>query len=285
MTAKPILAIDLGGTKLLLALVDGATIIDRIETPTDRSAGPEVWVAQMAAMAAQWVGQFDRVGITVTGLIEGNHWRALNPETLAIPGRFPLETAATAALGQSVVMCNDAQAAAWGEHVHGAGQGMDTVFLTISTGVGGGVVLNGRLLQGRGGLAGHFGLLLPLPDGPEAMFETGVSGRWIAAQGQTLGLTPDAPAVFAAAAAGNADAERVLQTSAQRVARLCHNLQLIFDPQVIVIGGGVGMAPGYLDRILACFAQAEPMFRPNLVGAALGKDAGIIGIADLSTRN
>ena len=69
MTVKPILAIDLGGTKLLLALVDGATVIDRIEAPTDRAAGPEAWVSQMASLARPWAGQFNRAGITVTGLV------------------------------------------------------------------------------------------------------------------------------------------------------------------------------------------------------------------------
>lgn len=285
MTAKPTLAIDLGGTKLLLALVSGARIIDRIEEPTERASGPDAWVSQMAGLAQRWAGQFDRAGITVTGLISDDHWSALNPDTLAIPGRFPLSNVAQAALRVPVTLCNDAQAAAWGEHLHGAGQGKDIVFLTISTGVGGGVVLDGRLLRGRGGLAGHFGQMLPLPEGPEERFETGASGRWIAAQGEKLGLVSEARAVFAAAAAGNTAAEGIVQTSARRVARLCHGLQLILAPHVTVIGGGVGMAPGYMDRMAACVAHLPPLVRPNLVQAALGKDAGVIGVADLSRRN
>jgi N-acetylmannosamine-6-phosphate 2-epimerase / N-acetylmannosamine kinase len=285
MIARPTLAIDLGGTKLLLALVDGATVIDRIEAPTERSAGPEAWVSQMADLARRWTGAFDHAGITVTGLVKDNLWRALNPDTLAIPGRFALHETAQAALGVPVTLCNDAQAAAWGEHVQGAGQGKDIVFLTISTGVGGGVVSQGRLLRGRGGVAGHFGQVLPLPEGPEHRFEAAASGRWIAAQGEKLGLEPDARAVFAAAAAGDVAAEDILQTSASRVARLCHNLQLIFDPHVTVIGGGVGLAPGYLDRMAASVAHLQPLVRPTFVRAALGKDAGVIGVADLSRRN
>ncbi len=239
----------------------------------------------MAALAQRWAGRFDRAGITVTGLISNNQWSALNPDTLAIPGQFALSDVAQAALRVPVTLCNDAQAAAWGEHRHGAGQGKDIAFLTISTGVGGGVVLNGRLLQGRGGLAGHFGQVLPLPEGSDERFETGASGRWIAAQGEKLSLASDARAVFAAAAAGNAAAEDILQTSARRVARLCYDLQLILAPQVTVIGGGVGLAPGYMDRMAASLAHLSPLVRPTLVQASLGKDAGVIGVADLSTRN
>lgn len=285
MQQKPTLAIDLGGTKLLLALVDGATVIDRVEAATDRDAGPQAWVSQMAELARPWKGRFDDAGIAVTGLVKDKHWQALNPETLAIPDRFALHTAAQDALGVPITLCNDAQAAAWGEHVHGAGQGKDIAFLTISTGVGGGIVCGGRLLAGRGGLAGHFGQLLPLPEGPETRFEDGASGRWIAAEAARINLERDARAVFAAAASGMPAAEQILQTSARRIARLCHNLQLMFDPDVTVIGGGVGMAPGYMARIEASLAQLDPLVRPILVQAALGKDAGVMGVADLSTRN
>ena len=284
MNAQPTLAIDLGGTKLLLALVSGATVIDRIEVPTERAAGPMVWVSQMAGLAGHWAGQFNRAGITVTGLINDNLWSALNPDTLTIPIPFALLDVAQAALKVPVTLCNDAQAAAWGEYVHGAGQGRDIVFLTISTGVGGGVILNGRLLQGRGGLAGHFGQLLPLPEGPEQRFETVTSGRWIAAQGEKLGLAKDARDVFAAAKEGNSAAELILNTSAGRVARLCYNLQLMFDPEAIVVGGGIGLAPGYLDRIGASLMKIEPPLRPSLVPAALGNDAGVIGVADLTKK-
>ncbi len=281
---RPTLAVDLGGTKLLVALVDGARVLDRIEAATDREAGPRSWVAQMAELARRWDGRFDRAGITVTGLIRDNHWRALNPRTLAFEGSFPLQDEARAALGVPVVLANDAQAAAWGEFAHGAGQGKDIVFLTVSTGIGGGVVADGRLLRGRGGVAGHFGQILPLPEGPETRFEDHASGRWIASEGARLGLPPDARAVFAAAAAGNAAADAVIETSAARVARLCHDLQLMFDPCCTVIGGGVGLASGYIDRVARAVAHLQPLVRPTLVPAALGRDAGVIGIADLGKR-
>jgi N-acetylmannosamine-6-phosphate 2-epimerase/N-acetylmannosamine kinase len=278
------LAVDLGGTKLLVALVEGANVLDRVEIATDRDVGPEAWVRQIAELARPWSGQYGSAGVTVTGLIKDNHWSALNPGTLAFEGQFPLFKATTEALGVPVTLANDAQAAAWGEYAHGAGEGKDIVFLTVSTGVGGGVVANGRLLQGRGGLAGHFGQVLPLPEGDETRFEDGASGRWIGAEGARLGLAADASAVFAAAAAGNAAADAVIETSARRIARLAHDLQLMFDPRYTVIGGGVGLAPGYIDRVARAVAHLQPLVRPTLRPAALGKDAGVIGIADLARQ-
>lgn len=281
----PVLAVDIGGTKTLVTLVEGKTVVERLERPTDREAGPRVWVTQMAELARNWTGRFERAGITVTGLIKDNLWRSLNAETLAIPGRFELFDASQQALGVPVTLCNDAQAAAWGEHIHGAGKGRDIVFMTVSTGIGGGVVSNGQLLSGRGGVAGHFGQLLPLPEGPEYRFEDYASGRWVGLEGQKHGLEANARAVFEAADEGNKQAEKIVQNSASRVARLAHNLQLLFDPHVTVIGGGLGLAPGYIERLEASVFHLQPLVRPTFVKAELGKDAGVIGVADLSRKN
>jgi predicted NBD/HSP70 family sugar kinase len=279
---KPVLAIDLGGTKILAALVAGGRVLRRAETGTDRDAGPEVWLAQMARLAAPWAGDYGALGVTVTGLVHGGLWRALNPATLAIPQDWPLATRLTEVMGMVPVLANDAQAAAWGEHVHGAGQGRDLVFLTVSTGVGGGIVANGRLHTGRGGLAGHFGQMgaTDRADGP---FEDGASGRWIAAQGAAAGLG-DAPAVFAAAGRGDARASAILDASAARMARLCTNLQFALAPEVIVIGGGIGLGPGYLDRVTAALGDLAPPIRPDIRPAALGADAGAVGVAALAAQ-
>lgn len=278
MTALPVLAIDLGGTKILAALVDQGHVLTRTEVATDRGAGPSEWIAAMVAMTAPWQGRYDRAGITVTGLVHDRHWSALNPGTLNIPDRFPLGAAAEAALGVAVTLCNDAQAAAWGEYVHGAGAGQDMVFLTVSTGIGGGVVAGGRLLTGRSGMAASFGQLLPLPDGdPAARFEDACSGKWIE---KTTGM--EAREAFRAAAI-TTTAAQAIATSATRVGRLCQNLQLIFDPALIVIGGGVGLAPTYLDRVRQTLAHLPDHYRPTLTGAALGRDAGAVGIAALTT--
>jgi N-acetylmannosamine-6-phosphate 2-epimerase / N-acetylmannosamine kinase len=279
---KPVLAIDLGGTKILAALVAGDRVLARAAAATDREGGPDAWLAQIARLAAPWAGEYRGIGVTVTGLVRDGHWRALNPATLAIPQDWPLAQRLTEVMGMVPVLVNDAQAAAWGEHVHGAGQGLDMVFVTVSTGVGGGIVLNGCLHSGRDGLAGHFGQM-GATDGPGGPFEDSASGRWIAAEGAVAGLG-DAPAVFAAAARGNARASAILDASAARMARLCTNLQFALAPEVIVIGGGIGLAPGYLDRVTAALADLAPLIRPEIRPAALGADAGAVGVAALAAQ-
>jgi len=272
--ARPVLAIDLGGTKILAALVDGATVLRRAECTTDRSAGPDVWLNQMAQLVHDWPADWPVIGITVTGLIHNGTWSALSRGTLNLADSFPLANRAQALFGRPVALANDAQAAAWGEYRHGAGAGRDMVFLTVSTGIGGGIIAGGRLLAGRSGMAGHVGLLQPMPDG-DGIFEDAASGRFIA---QTSGR-PSARDAFT----DDSDAANwSISASARRVARLCRNLQLLTDPQVIVIGGGVGLAPGYLDRVSAQLADLEHLFKPTLARAALGTEAGVIGIAALA---
>lgn len=267
-----VLAIDLGGTKILAALVHEGRLLDRATVPTARGAGPDGWLGQMADLVRNWSGSWERAAICVTGRVAGGMWSALNRRTLDLPGVFPLARAAAALLGRPVTLANDAQAAAYGEFRHGAGAGRDMVFLTVSTGIGGGLVLNGRLVTGRGGLAGNVGQSLGLPDGDEQPFEDMASGTFLAAS---------AGDARAAVAAGHPAVDQ----SARRVARLCRNLQLAIDPQVIVIGGGVGLAPGYLARVSEALAPLPDHLRPDLVPAALGDEAGVIGVAALAEQD
>jgi predicted NBD/HSP70 family sugar kinase len=266
------LAIDLGGTKILAALVQGGRVLDRAQALTARGAGPAHWVEQMADLVRNWSGRYARAGLCVTGLVAGGRWSALNRRTLDLPGAFPLARVAADRLGLPVTLANDGQAAAFGEYRHGAGVGRDMVFLTVSTGIGGGIVSGGRLVTGRGGLAGNVGQFVALPDGDAAPFEDAASGAYLAAS------AGDARAAFAAN-------HPAVGQSAARLARLCRNLQLLVDPQVIVLGGGVGLAPGYLARVAAELSHLPDVLRPDLVPAALGDEAGVIGVAALAEDN
>ena len=275
------LAIDLGGTKILAALVEGAEVRDRALVATDRDGGADAWLGQMAELAQAWRGRFTAAGLSVTGVVRHGLWSAMNPRTLPVPAEFPLAERATAALGVATVAINDAQAAAWGEYRHGAGRGRDMVFLTVSTGIGGGVVLNGRLIAGRGGIAGHVGQM----SGNDGPLEDSASGNWIARAAAAEGHPGDARDVFAAARSGADWAAEIVAHSARRLAWLCRDIQCLLDPDVIVIGGGVGLAPGFLDRITATLHDCPAAIRPTLARAALGSDAGIIGVAALANDN
>ena len=274
------LAIDLGGTKILAALVEGPSVIASAQVSTDRDGGPEAWLGQIAGLARPWQGSYAAAGISVTGLVHDGLWSAMNQKTLAVPPGFPLAARACDAVGMVPALANDAHAAAWGEYRHGAGAGRDMVFLTVSTGIGGGIVLGGRLVTGRGGVAGHVGQM-SLDGGP---VENLASGTWIATAAASAGHPSDARAVFEAAARGAPWAEEIVALSASRLGRLCTDLQCLLDPEVIVIGGGVGLAPGFLDRVTETLDQYPPPVRPTLARAALGPEAGIIGMAALATE-
>lgn len=283
MTAGPVLAIDLGGTKILAALVEGARVLASVQAATPRREGAEAWLDAMACLAAPWRGRFSVAGVALTGGVSGGRWSALNPETLPVPAGFPIVAALSQRLGVPVAARNDAQAAAWGEYRHGAGQGADMVFLTISTGIGGGIVLGGRLVAGRSGLAGHLGVAPVETTEGEAMLETIGSGAALARLARAGGRSEAPPAVLAAAASGEAWALGLLDAVIAPVARRLRALQLELDPEFVVIGGGLGLAPGYLDRLRLALAGLPQEFRPDLRAAALGANAGLIGIADLAT--
>ncbi len=280
-SAKPTLAFDLGGTKTLVALVDGDRVLETGERSTSRELGPDDWCDTIAELAAPWRGHYGAVGGAVTGVVHGGRWTALNPGTLPVSSNYPLADALASRLGHPVVLHNDAQAAAWGEYRFGAGAGRDLVFVTVSTGIGGGAIIGGRLLIGRGGVAGSVGLT---QGGAPSPLETLASGRFIAETAAVAGHSVDTPAVFAAAAHGEVWASAIVDRSADVVARLLADLQLLFDPAVMVVGGGVGLADGYRARLEARLAHLPPHLKPEIRAAALGKSAGVIGAADLARR-
>ena len=276
---ETVLAIDIGGTKILGALVRDGAVVDPVQIATPDHGAPGQWIAELLDQAPAWQGRYARVAAAVTGLVDNGRWLALNPKTLAVPDDYPLVEVLTELTGKPALAVNDAQAAAWGEFTRGAGQGThNCVFLTISTGVGGGVVVNDRLLTG---LAGHFGQFhAETPD--SAPFESMVAGRWIAEAAKAEGQDMDARGVFAAAARGEGWAERICALSATRIATACANIQLALAPDRIVIGGSIGLSDGFIARLDERLSPLPARQRPTLIPAQLGAQAGIVGIAQLA---
>jgi len=281
MSEEAILALDIGGTKMLAALVAGDRVEDERDVATPRDLSAEGWCDAIAALVGAWAGRYRATAAAVTGQVRDGHWYTLNPAILPIPSGFPLAEALRTRLSRPVTLANDAQAAAWGEHRFGAGEGQDIVFLTISTGIGGGVVSGGRLLTGHRGVAASVGQTSLAVDAGVRV-EDVAGGGGMAAAARAEGHETDARGIFAASASGAVWAERILARSAAIIARLIGDLQKLFDPAFVVIGGSIGLAPGFLDRLRAALADATAPFQPTLRAAGLGKHAGVIGVADLA---
>ncbi len=273
--APVVLAVDLGGTKTMASLVQAGEVLDTAVFATDRSGSPEGWLASIVDAAATWKGRYSAAGIAVTGAVRDGHWLAMNKATLGIEGEFPLKKRAAELLGVPVIVANDAQAAAWGEFKASSDRS-DLVFMTVSTGLGGGIVSEGRLMRG---VAGHFG---QMSDAGGSKLESQLCGPWIAAEAKRVGHACEPRDVFVAAEAGDAWAVGIIDGVAKRFARLCCDIQLAIDPARIVIGGGVGLATGFLDRVRDEIAALDPSAIPELHAATLGPKAGIVGIADLA---
>lgn len=189
-------------------------------------------------------------------------------------------------LGRDLMVFNDAVAGAIGEYGFGAGTGTTSMaFLTVSTGVGGGLVLNGRPVVSANGLAGHVGFTTSRMassdggSGRRATVKSIASGVAIARSAAALGHGEiDAREVFEHHRAGHAWATSLIETSAMVIAELCANLRAVLEIERVVLGGSIGLAPDYsgmVDR----FLEDEPkLFRPELRTAALGQDAALLGV-------
>jgi N-acetylmannosamine-6-phosphate 2-epimerase/N-acetylmannosamine kinase len=145
-------------------------------------------------------------------------------------------------------------------------------------------VLGGRLLTGHRGLAGHIGQYRAGETVEAPWFEQLVSGSAMAREAAALGHPCDAIKLFAAAADGAAWAEQILDRAARRIATAFATVQALLDPDCIVVGGGVGLAPGFIARLQKHLAGLPDLLRPDLREAALGAKAGLLGVADFGER-
>lgn len=283
------LAIDIGGTKLAAALIEGQTITTRRACPTPASQTPEALQEALHTLVAPFRAQAARVAVASTGIIHNGVMTSINPSNLGGLAQFPLVGFLSAITDLPVMAINDAQAAAWAEFCALPGDN-NVVFLTVSTGVGGGVVLNGDLLRGSGGLAGHLGHTLADPAGPlcgcgrRGCVEAIASGRAIAALAKDELAGLDAKAIFMHAAQGVPQARELVANSAHALARLIADVKAVTDCQRVVIGGSVGLAEGYLPQVADYLAQEPSVYQVSLRAAHYRHDAGLLGAALLAQK-
>jgi glucokinase len=301
------LGIDIGGTKMAAAIVDESGRIlatERINTP--RSSDPDelfaalTWLCRrvVEAAAARVVG----IGVGCGGPME---YPAGIVSPLNIPGwrSFPLRDRLTAAFDLPCCVDNDAKALALGERWRGAGHGSDNMLgMVVSTGVGGGIILNGQLLHGFGGNAGHIGHIIVWPDGPlcgcgargcvEGVASgTGLTRRLATAiaggRETTLGTNATAEEIAEAARVGDPLAAELFRTAGQGVGRGIASAAALLDLELVVIGGSIALrawdllGPPLLAEV-ADSAKLDFTRDVRVVHAELGDQAGLLGAAQLA---
>lgn len=285
------LGLDLGGTKIAAAVVEEGKVLDqeRRETP---QTGFEAVVEALAAVAATLIerhGDISAVGIGSPGPLDYELGMVLFAPNIPGMEKAPLVPELERRLGRAVVLENDANAAGYAEHLYGAARDMQTsIYITISTGIGGGLFVGNRLIRGAHGLAGEVGHMVLLPGGPldgdghHGTLESLAAGRAIARDGSyAYGRPMTTEEVFELALEGDRKALSIVDQAAVFTGVGISNLVKIFDPAGFVIGGGMSQAGGfYLDRIRAAAERhlvGYPV--PEIRSALLGTAAGVIGAA------
>ncbi|WP_043629360.1 ROK family protein [Nonomuraea candida] len=303
----PVLALDIGGTKLAAGVVTGDGRIHGWQvSPTRREAGPRPVLARLFDLGRKAIAEAGRPDVAAVGISCGG---PLDTRTGVLecpphlPGWIdvPIGAMAARAFGVPSVLENDATAAALGEHRYGAGRGTSTMlYLTISTGVGGGSVIGGRLHRGAAGNGGELGHLMVRPGGRRCScgrlgcLEAYASGTAIAerarealAEGRPSALSAlghlTAEDVSRAAEAGDPLARSVWDETTWALGAAITDLVNAFEPELVVLGGGVTRAGArLLDPVAAAVARdamppAARTARIELSG--LGTGVGVIGAA------
>lgn len=280
------LAFDIGGTKIATALVEGDQISARKQVATPQVEGAEAIHQVLGELVQTYQGQFDYVAVASTGIINNGVLTALNPKNLGGLAEFPLKQSLARHTDKPIGLLNDAQAATYAEYQLQDPQIVPNfAFITVSTGVGGGIILNGKLLTEPHGIAGHFGHSLADPNGAicgcgrQGCVEAVASGRAIEAVSSQWEKPCDPKTVFERFRQGDLQAVGLVEKSAKAIANLIADLRISLDLQKVVIGGSVGLADGYLPLVQQ-FLNAMPHFyHCELAPAQFGQDAGLIGTA------
>jgi glucokinase len=289
--SQTLLGVDLGGTKIAIAAVQEGRIIEKttISTPKDGYASVFAAIVEEGTALLAKVGPVAGIGVGVPGPIDFKKGEVVFAPN--IPGfeHAPVRAALSAGFGREIELENDANAAALAEHLYGAGFGAESsVFITVSTGVGGGIVLNDRIWRGANGIAGELGHASSLPGGViagsgfDGVLEAMASGTAIARDASYAYSRPVTTAeAFALAQAGDRKAVKIIDQAARYLGIAIADIQKILDPELFVIGGGVSdVGDFYLDKVRAAAAEYGLGFAiPDIRKAQLGHEAGVIGAA------
>lgn len=286
------IGVDLGGTNVRVALINHTGEIKREqEQLTEAEKGPEYVIGKIVSMIQEVKGneEVSTVGIGAPGPLDSRKGIILSPPNLPGWDQVPIVHMIEKQIGIKVTLDNDANAAALAEARMGAGAGAHSVYyITVSTGIGGGFVINGNLFGGAQGYAGEIGNMIVMAGGKKSStlnpgaIETLASGTAITREGkERLGHINHAQEVFELAAEGNPIAQEIIEEAIHYLAIGIANLVHSINPEIFVLGGGVMKSR---DQILTPLRkEVDKLVYPSLRGsirivpAGLGTKAGVIG--------
>ena len=312
--------IDVGGTNIKVGLFDkNMTMVKSIKTLTDKDLEANLMMDLLASLVRQLLKEAELtiddvrgVGAAFPSFIDYENGYVVETSNILSLNDLPVRDLLSERLGVEVYLENDANAAALAEHQMGAGQGYEhLVYVTISTGIGGALILTGKLYRGMHGMAGEVGHMFisdmtgyPCSCGVTGCVESIASGKHMARyatdrikEGMDSRILDhagtmtniDMVAVGRALASGDSLAIEVVNRGAEYLGRMFHSLNMIFDINVFVLGGGVTqLGKKFMDRIVASYRHYSLMdqkYPARFLPAALGNDAGLIGAALLVPKD
>jgi len=307
--APYVIGADIGGTNLRLALADGSgTILGRWSSSTanTRDAAAVVWrmregVDALLSEASLPPDSLSAIAAGAPGITNADDGVVIVTSYLMGWRDVPLGAMLEAEFGVPAAVDNDVNLAAIGEQRAGVARGAgDFVFLAIGTGIGAGIVLNGRVHHGSVWSAGEIGYML-VPGVPEVPVERGQPGpleaiaggegirsQWMRRWSEELTTLPKeatATEIFDHALEGNSLAQEVLQLAARTLGYAIYNIALVLNTPLFVFGGGVGVHPALSDATRRALEERRAHVQPELVRSALGADAQLIGTIFLALES
>ena len=308
------IGVDVGGTKVLGGVVDeSGNVLKTARRDTPREGGSSLYQA-IADVAKELMLDYpvQSIGVSAAGFVSSDRKTMLATPNIAGWNGVNLDDELTRLIGVSVVIENDANAAAWGEAKFGAGIGMKNILmLTVGTGIGGGIIADGALHRGAFGIAAEIGHIRVVPDGllcgcgARGCFEQYGSGTALMRHARELIAEDPASAkellsrdngtieglsgnsITEAAREGDSIALAAFARTGDWLGAGIASLSVVLDPECVIIGGGVVDAGDILLKPIRegvgrymPFAGKHPY--PEIIAATLGNEAGLVGVADLA---
>jgi len=304
------IGIDIGGTKISSGVVDSSgNLIDSSKCSTPAEGGKDL-ISSVVNLVKELNKKYEikGIGISIAALISSDYGTIVGAPNIANLSKLNFANEIKEEFKLPIIIENDANSAMWAEFKFGNAKGLNPVmFFIIGTGVGGGLVIDGKLFKGANGIGAEFGHMCVVPNGllcgcgSKGCIEQYASGgALIRYANEALLANPDkseevlsfgegklsGTALTKAAKAGNELALAAFSKQADWLGLACASYSLIIDPQAIIIGGGVVDAGElFLTPVRAAMRKympfAESHVPPKIIAAKFGNDAGLIGAADL----